>query len=205
MQPLRKVHGPVAPLYRADVDTDQIIPKQFLKSVERSGYGKQLFFDWRYAPDGTPKPDFVLNRPEYAGAAILVGGRNFGCGSSREHAAWALLDFGIRVVIAPSFADIFRSNCYRNGVLPLELPEDVVEAMANRAEREPGYALTMDLEECRITDGRGVDVTFEIDAFQRRCLLEGLDDIGLTLLNEDRIAAYEAATTTRFRPSSLAR
>ncbi len=176
-----------------DVDTDQIIPKQFLKRIERTGYGAFLFFDWRYRPDGSPDPDFVLNREGYQGAPILVAGRNFGCGSSREHAAWALADFGIRAVIAPSFADIFRSNCFQNGLLPVALPEETVRALMERVSSNPGLELTVDLEDCRVRDDSGFEVTFEIDPFRRECLLEGLDDIGLALRHLSEIESFEQA------------
>jgi 3-isopropylmalate/(R)-2-methylmalate dehydratase small subunit len=193
MNPFRAVIGTVAPLNRADVDTDQIIPKQFLKRVERSGYGDFLFFDWRFRSDGSPNPDFVLNRDEYRNAVILVGGRNFGCGSSREHAAWALSDYGIRVVIAPSFADIFESNCFQNGLLPVTLPEKVVGELIDRVSSHPGLELTIDLEQCRLSDDAGFEATFHVDPFRRQCLLEGLDDIGLTLRHVEEIQAFEDA------------
>jgi len=192
MDPFTVLTGVVAPLDRVNVDTDQLMPKQFLKRVERTGYGPFLFFDWRYLPDGSPNPDFVLNAPGYRGATILVGGRNFGCGSSREHAPWGLLDYGFRAIIAPSFADIFYNNCFKNGILPVVLPEaDVAELMA-RAKAEPGYRATVDLEKCQVRDDRGLCVAFEIDAFRRHCLLNGLDDVGLTLQHEADIRAYEA-------------
>jgi len=184
--------GIVAPLDRADVDTDQIVPKQFLKRVERSGYGRHLFHDWRYDDAGAPREDFVLNRPEHAGASILVAGRNFGCGSSREHAAWALQDFGFRAVVAPSFADIFRSNADQNGILTIELPEETVRQLLDRASRQPPYHLTVDLEACRVRDDAGLETVFSLDAFRRTCLLEGLDRIGLTLRHEAKISAFEA-------------
>ena len=190
-RPLRRVEGIVAPLDRADVDTDQIIPKQFLKRVERAGYGRFLFHDWRFHPDGSPRADFVLNQPAYAGAAVLAAGRNFGCGSSREHAAWSIADYGFRVVIAPSFADIFQSNCYQNGILPLALPDVEVAGMLARAAARPGYALTVDLEARTVGDADGWRLGFEIDDFRRRCLLEGLDDIALTLQYEGDITRFE--------------
>ena len=193
MKAFRSLESKVAPLPAADVDTDQIIPKQFLKRVERSGYGRYLFHAWRFRSDGSPDPAFVLNDPAYSGAGILATGRNFGCGSSREHAAWALLDYGFHVVIAPSFADIFRANCHRNGIVPVELPENVAAGIADRAVESPGYALRVDLEECRVSDDHGLHVPFLIDEFRRRCLLEGWDEIGLTLRHEDAIARYEAA------------
>ena len=189
--PLRRVQGVVAPLDRADVDTDQIIPKQFLKRVERAGYGQFLFHDWRFHPDGSPRAGFVLNHPGYAGAAVLAAGRNFGCGSSREHAAWSIGDYGFRVVVAPSFADIFQSNCYQNGMLPLILPEDEVAGLLARASARPGYSVDVDLEARTIGDAAGWRLGFEIDDFRRRCLLDGLDDIGLTLQYESEITLFE--------------
>jgi len=191
MQPFTKHTGIVAPLDRVNVDTDQIIPKQFLKRIERTGYGQFLFFDWRFLPDGKPNPDFELNRPGYAGASILVAGRNFGSGSSREHAPWALQDFGFRAIIAPSFADIFTSNCYQNGLLPVVLDETTVKIIMANAQRAPGYRLIVDLEGCKIHDGEAVTASFRMDEFRRHCLLNGLDDIALTLRHEDKIAAYE--------------
>ncbi len=183
--------GLVLPLDRSNVDTDQIIPKQFLKRIQRTGFGQFLFFDWRFLDDGLPNAEFVLNRPEYRGATVLLARRNFGCGSSREHAPWALEDFGFRVVIAPSFADIFYNNCFKNGMLPLSLDEAVVDDLFARAERNPGYRLTVDLEAQRLTDAYGLVLPFTVDAFRRHCLLHGLDDIGLTLQHADQIAAYE--------------
>jgi len=192
MQPFKKHIGLVAPLDRANVDTDQIVPKQFLKLIERAGFGQYLFFDWRFLPDGTPNPDFELNAPCYQGASILVAGKNFGCGSSREHAPWALLDYGFRAIIAPSFADIFYNNCFKNGILPVVLPEETVSIIMDRAKTASGYKLTVDLENNTITDEQGFVVGFEIDPFRRYCLINGLDDIGLTLQHEDKIRAYEA-------------
>jgi 3-isopropylmalate/(R)-2-methylmalate dehydratase small subunit len=178
---------------RADVDTDQIIPKQFLKRIERAGYEKLLFFDWRYFEDGRENPEFELNRPEVRDASVLVARRNFGCGSSREHAVWALENYGFRAVIAPSFADIFFNNCFKNGVLPIQLAEEQVEQLFRRFVEYPGYQLTVDLETCRITDALGLSLGFQVDDFRRHCLLNGLDDIALTLQHEDKITAYEAA------------
>lgn len=192
MKSFRRHTGLVAPMDRANVDTDQIIPKQFLKRIERTGFGQYLFFDWRFRPDGAEQPEFELNRPEYRGATILLARRNFGCGSSREHAPWALDDYGFRVVVAPSFADIFYNNCFKNGMLPVRLDEAAVEELFRRA-RPGGYKLTVDLETCRVTDAAGLDLPFELDAFRRHNLLEGLDDIGLTLQQVDRITAFEAA------------
>ncbi len=191
MKPFRKVEGPAIPLDRVDVDTDQIVPKQFLKRVEKSGYGKVLFYDWRYLEDGTPDPDFVLNREEFERAPILIAGRNFGCGSSREHAAWALADFGIRAVIAPSFADIFQSNCFQNGLVPVSLPEEQVRVLMDRAVERPGHHVEVDLEARRVRDEAGFEAEFEVDEFRRNCLLEGLDDIDLTLRHLEDIERFE--------------
>jgi 3-isopropylmalate/(R)-2-methylmalate dehydratase small subunit len=193
MKPFTQHTGLVAPMDRANVDTDQIIPKQFLKRIERTGFGQFLFFDWRQLPDGSPDPNFELNRPESKGATILLARRNFGCGSSREHAPWALEDFGFRVIIAPSFADIFYNNCFKNGLLPVKLPEQQVDDLFRRAANHRGYKLTVDLESRTIRDEQGLELTFEVDDFRRHCLLNGLDDIGLTLAHEDRISAYESA------------
>jgi 3-isopropylmalate/(R)-2-methylmalate dehydratase small subunit len=192
MQPFRVHKGRVAPLDRANVDTDQIIPKQFLKRVERTGFGEFLFYDWRRSKDGSPEPSFPLNQPRYAGASILVAGKNFGCGSSREHAVWALEDFGFRAVMAPSFADIFANNCVKNGVLTVVLSEPEVSEILRRAAEAPGYQLTIDLEQRAVQDDQGFRVSFPIDEFTRYCLLNGLDDIGLTLQHEAEILAYEA-------------
>lgn len=183
--------GLVAPLDRVDVDTDQVIPKQFLKSIKRTGFDEGLFYDWRFRPDGTPNPDFVLNKPEYQGATILVSGRNFGSGSSREHAPWALQQFGFRAVIAPSFGDIFRNNCYQNGLLPVAVPENLVRQILDRAEREPGYTVTIDLEHQTVSDQADTLSTFDIDPSVKHRLLNGLDDIGLTLRHVSDIEAFE--------------
>ncbi|HKS08289.1 MAG TPA: 3-isopropylmalate dehydratase small subunit [Pyrinomonadaceae bacterium] len=190
MKPFTKHTGVVAPLDRANVDTDQIIPKQFLKRIERTGFGQFLFNDWRYLADGQANPSFVLNEPRYQDASILVAGKNFGCGSSREHAPWALGEFGFRVVIAPSFADIFANNCFKNGMLPIAVP---VEEIMKRAQEIEGYQLTVDLGPQMITDEHGLSIQFSVNSFQRYCLLEGLDDIGLTLRHEEAIKAYEAS------------
>ena len=187
MNAFRKHTGLVAPLDRANVDTDQIIPKQFLKRIERTGFGEFLFYDWRYLPDGQPNPSFVLNDPRYKGASILVADKNFGCGSSREQAPWALGEYGFRVIIAPSFADIFANNCFKNGMLPITLTTDKVHEIMRRAQQQEGYELTVDLERQMIGDS----IPFTVGEFQRYCLLEGLDDIGLTLRHEDAIRAYE--------------
>lgn len=191
MQVLRQHHGLVVPLDRPNVDTDQIIPKQFLKRIERTGYGQFLFYDWRFNPDGKPVPDFVLNDKRYAGASILLARRNFGCGSSREHAAWALANFGIRVVMAPSFADIFNSNAAKNGLLTIALEEKSVDELFRRTLAGSGYALTVNVEKGTISDNAGLHVMFTMDAFRRRCFLEGLDEIALTLQHEPDIARYE--------------
>jgi 3-isopropylmalate/(R)-2-methylmalate dehydratase small subunit len=191
MQPFRTLTAVAAPLDRANVDTDQIIPKQFLKRIERTGYGEFLFFDWRQTPAGEPIPEFVLNDPRYEGAQILITGKNFGCGSSREHAAWALSDFGFRVVIAPTFADIFFSNAGKNGIVLVRLSEEQVAELLIRAQTIPGYQLTVSLEEQSVTDPTGFKATFEIDSFRKFCLLEGLDDIGLTLRHAAALDAYE--------------
>jgi 3-isopropylmalate/(R)-2-methylmalate dehydratase small subunit len=193
MEPFEKLTGVVAPLDRANIDTDQIIPAVFLKSIERTGFQDALFSSWRYNEDGSPKDDFVLNLPSYRNAVILVAGRNFGCGSSREHAPWALHDYGIRCVIAPSFADIFYNNCFQNGLLPITLSEEQVRQIIDKAKSEPGFRLNVDLEAQRIWgDSEEISLTFNLDSFRRHCLLNGLDDIGLTLQQEDRIEAYEA-------------
>jgi 3-isopropylmalate/(R)-2-methylmalate dehydratase small subunit len=191
MEPFTSHTGIVAPLDRADVDTDQIIPKQFLKRVERTGYGQYLFWDWRALAYGTPLPDFVLNREPFTNASILVTRDNFGCGSSREHAAWALRDYGFRAVLAPTFADIFRENADQNGIAALELPAEEIRSLLRRAESEAPFEITVDLAAGTVSDASGVVARFEIDEFRRTCLLEGLDRIGLTLQSLDDIAAYE--------------
>jgi 3-isopropylmalate/(R)-2-methylmalate dehydratase small subunit len=191
MQPFKTLTALAAPLDRANVDTDQIIPKQFLKRIERTGYGDFLFFDWRQTLDGKPVADFVLNDPRYKGAQILVAGKNFGCGSSREHAAWALNDFGFRVVIAPTFADIFFSNAGKNGIVLARLSEAEVDTLLQNSQTIPNYQLTVSLAEQTVTDGRGFSAKFEIDPFRKFCLLEGLDDIGLTLRHVAALDAYE--------------
>ena len=191
MEPFKRLTGVVAPLPRVNVDTDQIIPKQFLKRIERTGFGEFAFYDWRYLPDGSPNPEFELNRHGYEEASILVTGRNFGCGSSREHAPWALREYGIRCIIASSFADIFYNNCIQNGILPIVLPEEQVQEIMKRAQNRPGYKLSVNLENQTLYDSEGIEEAFEIDAFVRERLLNGLDDIGLTLKVEDEIAAFE--------------
>jgi 3-isopropylmalate/(R)-2-methylmalate dehydratase small subunit len=184
--------GRVAPLDRVNVDTDQIIPKQFLKRIEKTGFGKFLFYDWRFVADGKPNPDFVLNDPRYEGATILVAGKNFGCGSSREHAVWALADYGFRAVISSSFGDIFANNSTKNGFLTVRLSEEELTELMRRAENVDNYQITVDLEKCEVSDDQGFSAKFSIDDFVRHCLLNGLDDIGLTLQHEQQIAAYEA-------------
>ena len=184
--------GVVMPMDRVNVDTDQIIPKQFLKRVERDGYEDFLFFDWRFNADGSPNPDFVLNFPVYKDATVMVAGRNFGCGSSREHAPWALQQYGFRAIIASSFADIFYNNCLQNGLLPVRLPEADVDRIMIRSKEVPGYQVTVDLESCTVTDNQGLSASFDLDQFKRYCLLNGLDDIGITLQEENAIAAFES-------------
>ena len=192
MEPFKTLTSLAAPLDRTNVDTDQIIPKQFLKRIERTGYGDFLFFDWRQTPNGEPVKEFVLNDPRYQGTQILVAGKNFGCGSSREHAAWALSDFGFRCVIAPTFADIFFSNAGKNGIVLVRLSEEDVARLLENAKTIPGYKLTVSLEEQTVTDDRGFKAGFEIDPFRKFCLLEGLDDIGLTLRHADALDTFEA-------------
>ncbi len=191
MTPFRQHSGLVAALDRINVDTDQIIPKQFLKRIERTGFGRFLFYDWRFDETGKPRSDFELNQPRFQGATILLAGNNFGCGSSREHAPWALLDYGFKVVIAPSFADIFYNNCFKNGMLPVTLAEAEVRQLFDRVARNQGYQLTVDLEAQELRDELGLKTSFEVDPFRRRCLLDGLDDIGLTLQHEDKIRRFE--------------
>jgi 3-isopropylmalate/(R)-2-methylmalate dehydratase small subunit len=180
------------PLDRTNVDTDQIIPKQFLKRIERTGYGDFLFYDWRQTPEGKPVADFVLNDPKYKGAQILVAGKNFACGSSREHAAWALSDYGFRVVIAPTFADIFFSNAGKNGIVLARLSEEQVATLLENAKTIPGYKLTVSLEDQTVTDSQGFKASFDVDPFRKFCLTEGLDDIGLTLRHAAELDAFEA-------------
>ncbi len=193
MEPFVSHSGTVMPINRVNVDTDQIIPKQFLKRIERTGFGQFLFNDWRYLEDGSPNPDFILNKPGYEDASVLVGGRNFGCGSSREHAPWALQDYGFRCIIAPGFADIFYNNCFQNGVLPVVLPEDVVDQILEKAESNPGFKLTVDLKGKRVWDeDEEIVAEFDIEEFRRYLLLNGLDDIGLTLEHGGDIDAFES-------------
>jgi 3-isopropylmalate/(R)-2-methylmalate dehydratase small subunit len=198
MTPFTKLTGLVAPLDRVNVDTDQIIPKQFLKSITREGFGRFLFYDWRYLDGEQPNSDFVLNQPRYQGASILLARTNFGCGSSREHAPWAVLDYGFRAIIAPSYADIFYINCFKNGILPITLPDAQVDELFRRTEQNMGYQLTVDLESQTITEATpvpdgGLEITFEVDPFRRECLLNGWDDIGLTLRFEGQISGFEKA------------
>jgi len=200
MDALKKLTGIVLPLDRANVDTDAIIPKQFLKSIKRSGFGVNLFDDWRYLDTGEPgvdnsarpiNEDFVLNKPRYKGAQILLARKNFGCGSSREHAPWALLDYGFRVVIAPSYADIFFNNCFKNGILPIIFSEEVVDSLFKEVEANEGYELSVDVEAQTVTTPSGKVIGFEVDEFRKHCLINGLDDIGLTLQHTDEIHTYE--------------
>ena len=191
MKPFHTHSGRVAPLDRVNVDTDQIIPKQFLKRIERTGFGQFLFYDWRFAADGKKNADFVLDEPRYAGASILVAGKNFGCGSSREHAVWALADFGFRAVISSSFADIFANNSTKNGFLTVLLSENEVAELMQRTRATKDYELTIDLEKCEVSDDHGFSARFPVDEFVRHCLLNGLNDIGLTLQHEEEIASYE--------------
>jgi 3-isopropylmalate/(R)-2-methylmalate dehydratase small subunit len=200
MQAFTQLNGLVAPLDRANVDTDAIIPKQFLKSIKRSGFGPNAFDEWRYLDQGEPgmdnskrpiNPDFVLNQSRYQGASVLLTRENFGCGSSREHAPWALEDYGFKVIIAPSFADIFFNNCFKNGMLPIVLKADVVDGLFNQVSVTEGYKLNIDLSAQTITTPAGEDHPFEVDAFRKHCLLNGLDDIGLTMQQQDKIKAFE--------------
>ena len=192
MEPFRTHRGLVAVLDRINVDTDQIIPKQFLKRIERTGFGQFLFYDWRFLEDGSPNPEFELNQERFQGATILLTGSNFGCGSSREHAPWALLDYGFRVLIASSFADIFFNNCFKNGLLPILLPEDAVTQLRDAVLASPGSELGVDLESQTIQGDPGLNFGFEVDPFRKKCLLQGIDDVELTLQLEHRIRAYES-------------
>jgi 3-isopropylmalate/(R)-2-methylmalate dehydratase small subunit len=191
MTPFKKHQGIVVPLDRVNVDTDQIIPKQYLKLVERTGFGQYLFHDWRYNLDGEPNADFVLNYPRYKGGSVLLTGANFGCGSSREHAAWALSDYGFKVLIGPSYADIFYNNCFKNGILPVTLEEPVISQLFKEVAGQEGYTVVVDLESQTIQKPDGENIHFNIDQFRKRCLLEGLDDISLTLQHEEKIRSYE--------------
>jgi 3-isopropylmalate/(R)-2-methylmalate dehydratase small subunit len=191
MEPFTKHTGVVAPFDHLNVDTDQVIPKQFLKRVERTGFGQYLFYDWRFDDEGNPDPDFILNQEPYDEAEILLCRENFGCGSSREHAPWAIKDFGIKTLISPSFADIFYNNCFKNGMLPIELDAEVVDDLFDRVEDAERYEMEVDLENQILTGSDGWEQSFEVDSFRKKCLLEGLDDIALTLQNEEDIEAYE--------------
>ena len=197
MEPFTKVTGVVLPLDRSNVDTDQIVPARYLKRIERQGWGEVLFYDWR-CTDGEPNPEFVMNDERYGGAAVLVAGRNFGSGSSREHAVWAVRQYGIRAVIAPSFADIFHKNCFENGLVPVVLAQEQVDTIMGKAQASPGYELTVDLERCEVSDGEGFKAPFVVHedpgthAFRRDTLLNGLDEIALTLQRDEKIAAFEA-------------
>lgn len=191
MEAFKQLTGIVGPVDRVNVDTDAIIPKQFLKRIERTGFGQFLFYEWRFDTEGNVNPEFELNKPRYEGASVLISRVNFGCGSSREHAPWAILDYGFRCVIAPSFADIFYNNCFKNAILPIKLSEEQVEELFQRTANNEGYQLTVDLENKTITDNFGLNIAFDLDEHRRQFLLQGLDDIGLTLQHEDLIAAYE--------------
>ncbi|SHL49423.1 3-isopropylmalate/(R)-2-methylmalate dehydratase small subunit [Roseovarius litoreus] len=196
MEKFKTLTGVAAPMPLINVDTDMIIPKQFLKTIKRSGLGKNLFDEMRYDDDGNERPDFVLNKPQYRDAEILVAGENFGCGSSREHAPWAIKDFGIRCVIAPSFADIFFNNCFKNGILPIALPQDKVDILMKDAEKGSNARMVVDLENQTVTTSDGETIAFEVDQFKKHCLLEGLDDIGLTLEKASAIDTFEASAAT---------
>ncbi|MEE8213736.1 MAG: 3-isopropylmalate dehydratase small subunit [Alphaproteobacteria bacterium] len=196
MEKFTTLTGVPAPMDMINVDTDMIIPKQFLKSIERTGFGKSLFFEMRYRDDGSENPDFVLNKPQYRDAKILIAGDNFGCGSSREHAPWALLDFGITCVLAPSFADIFYNNCFKNGILPIRLPKEDVKKLLDDAERGANATLTIDLEAQTIRGPDGGEICFEVEEFKKHCLLNGLDDIALTMENEAKITDFEEGHKT---------
>lgn len=197
MEPFKQLTGIVAPVDRVNVDTDAIIPKQFLKRIERSGFGQYLFFEWRFHENGEVNADFEPNKPRYEGASVLISRANFGCGSSREHAPWAILDYGYQVIIAPSYADIFYNNCFKNGILPIKLSEEQVEDLFQRTAKHEGYKLTVDLENKLLTDGLGLSIAFELDEHRRQFLLQGLDDIGLTLQHEALITAYEQKHAAR--------
>jgi 3-isopropylmalate/(R)-2-methylmalate dehydratase small subunit len=191
MEPFKQLSGVVAPLDRVNVDTDAIIPKQFLKRIERTGFGQFLFYEWRFDQNDQVNESFELNKPRYQGASVLLSRANFGCGSSREHAPWALLDYGFKVIIAPSFADIFYNNCFKNGILPVELSEEQVEELFQRTDSNPGYQLTVDLEKQTVQDDQGFSSSFEVNSYRKECLLKGLDDIGITMQYDDEISEYE--------------
>jgi 3-isopropylmalate/(R)-2-methylmalate dehydratase small subunit len=197
MEAFKKLTGIVAPVDRVNVDTDAIIPKQFLKRIERTGFGQFLFYEWRFDEEGNVNPEFEPNKPRYQGASVLISRANFGCGSSREHAPWAIMDYGFKTVIAPSFADIFYNNCFKNGILPIKLSEEQVDELFNRTAAHEGYELTVDLENNTLNDQYGLSIQFELDEHRRQFLLQGLDDIGLTLQHADEIDAYEARNAAR--------
>ncbi len=206
MQPYSKHTGLVAPLDRVNVDTDQMIPKQFCKLLTRKGYGRLLFYDWRYLDGEKPNPEFVLNHPRYAGASVLLARANFGCGSSREHAPWGVLDYGFRAVIAPSYADIFYNNCFKNGILPVTLPDAQVDELFRRCEANVGYQITADLPNQSVRDSLGIEYSFSIDPFRKEILLKGLDDIGMTLQHEPKISAFEESrhpAATMYEPAAV--
>ncbi|HKS81503.1 MAG TPA: 3-isopropylmalate dehydratase small subunit [Candidatus Acidoferrales bacterium] len=191
MEPFVKHTGLVAPLDRVNVDTDQMVPKQFLKLLTRQGYGRVLFYDWRYLAGEKPNPEFILNAPRYKGASVILARANFGCGSSREHAPWAILDYGFRAILAPSYADIFYNNCFKNGILPVTLTNEQMDELFRRTEAHEGYRVTVDLERQEVADDQGLRYSFQVDPFRRDCLLKGLDDIGLTLVHEKDISSFE--------------
>ncbi|WP_139999460.1 3-isopropylmalate dehydratase small subunit [Paenibacillus paridis] len=197
MEPFKQLTGIVAPVDRVNVDTDAIIPKQFLKRIERSGFGQFLFFEWRFHENGDINTEFEPNKPRYEGASVLVSRANFGCGSSREHAPWAILDYGYKVIIAPSYADIFYNNCFKNGILPIKLSEEQVEELFQRTAKFEGYTLKVDLENKQLSDDHGLAISFDLDEHRRQFLLQGLDDIGLTLQHADKITAYEQKHAAR--------
>ncbi|GGO04101.1 3-isopropylmalate dehydratase small subunit [Saccharibacillus kuerlensis] len=197
MDAFKQLNGLVAPVDRVNVDTDAIIPKQFLKRIERTGFGQYLFFEWRFDEAGAENPSFEMNKPRYQGAEVLISRANFGCGSSREHAPWAIMDYGFRCVIAPSFADIFYNNCFKNGILPIQLSEEQVQELFSRTAEHEGYRLNVNLEAKTLTDDYGLKIDFDLDEHRRQFLLQGLDDIGLTLQHEDEIEAYEAKRAER--------
>jgi 3-isopropylmalate/(R)-2-methylmalate dehydratase small subunit len=206
MEPFIKHTGLVAPLDRVNVDTDQMVPKQFCKLLTREGYGRILFYDWRYLEGERPNPEFVLNWPRYQGASVLLTRANFGCGSSREHAPWGVLDYGFRAIISPSYADIFYNNCFKNGICPVTLPEEQVDELFRRAQANNGYQVTVDLTAQAVSDNNGLRFEFKMDPARKQILLKGLDDIGMTLQHEAQIAAYEAArkpSATMYEPAAV--
>ncbi|SES00560.1 3-isopropylmalate dehydratase small subunit [Psychrobacillus sp. OK032] len=193
MEPFKKLTSVVTPLNRPNIDTDAIIPTEFLKRIERTGFGQFLFYEWRFDEQEKQKPDFVLNKPVYEGSNILLTGSNFGCGSSREHAPWALSDYGFKVIIASAFADIFFNNCFKNGILPIKLPEDIVQQLFQKINEHESFQITVDLEKQTISDSQGFQVIFDVDPYRKECLLKGLDDIGITLEKEEKIKQYEGS------------